>query len=77
MTSLTASTVLPWYNRVAREEGVWISFVPMQDLNEEWTDTKLYKKYGLTADEIAFIESMVRLMDVEQEISADDADKRR
>jgi site-specific DNA-methyltransferase (adenine-specific) len=34
----------------------------MQDLNEEWTDTKLYRKYRLNTDEIAFIESMVRPM---------------
>lgn len=39
------------------------SFVPMQDFNEEWTDEKLYKKYKLTKDEIAFIESMVRPME--------------
>jgi site-specific DNA-methyltransferase (adenine-specific) len=38
------------------------SFVPMQDFNEEWTDAKLYKKYGLTKDEVAFIDSMVRPM---------------
>lgn len=40
------------------------SLVPMQDLNEAWTDEKLYKKYGLTEDEIAFIESMVRPMEL-------------
>lgn len=39
------------------------SFVPIQDFNEEWTDEKLYKKYGLTQDEIDFIESMIRPMD--------------
>ncbi len=39
------------------------SFVPMQDFSEPWTDEKLYKKYGLDADEIAFIESMVRPME--------------
>lgn len=39
------------------------SFVPMQDFSEPWDDAKLYKKYGLTADEIAFIESMVRPME--------------
>lgn len=39
-------------------------FVPMQDFNEPWTDKKLYAKYGLTADEIAFIESMIRPMDL-------------
>lgn len=38
------------------------AFVPMQDFNEAWTDEKLYKKYGLDEDEIAFIESMVRPM---------------
>jgi site-specific DNA-methyltransferase (adenine-specific) len=39
------------------------AFVPIQDFSEPWTDEKLYKKYGLTEDEIAFIESMVRPMD--------------
>ena len=39
------------------------SFVPMQDFSEEWTDEKLYAKYGLTEDEIAFIESMIRPME--------------
>ena len=38
------------------------SLVPMQDFSESWTDEKLYKRYGLTEDEIAFIESMVRPM---------------
>lgn len=38
-------------------------FVPQQNFNEEWTDEKLYKKYGLTQDEIAFIEKMIRPMD--------------
>ena len=38
-------------------------FVPMQDFNESWTDEKLYVKYGLTKDEIAFIESMIRPME--------------
>lgn len=39
------------------------SFVPIQDFTEEWTDEKLYAKYGLTDDEIAFIESMIRPME--------------
>lgn len=38
--------------------------VPMQDFNEQWTDEKLYIKYGLSVDEIAFIESMIRPMDL-------------
>ena len=39
------------------------SFVPMQDFNEEWNDEKLYKKYGLSQEEIEFIESMIRPME--------------
>jgi len=42
------------------------SFVPMQDFTQEWTDEKLYKKYGLTKEEIAFIESMIRPMENSQ-----------
>ncbi|MBU0614152.1 Eco57I restriction-modification methylase domain-containing protein [Patescibacteria group bacterium] len=35
-------------------------FIPLQDFTHEWTDEKLYKKYNITKDEIAFIESMIR-----------------
>ena len=38
-------------------------FVPLQDFTQEWTDDKLYKKYGLTAKEIAFIESTIKPME--------------
>ena len=37
--------------------------IPLQDFDEEWTDEKLYRKYGLTAEEIAYIEKMVRPME--------------
>ena len=40
-------------------------FVPVQDFSESWTDEKLYKKYGLTEEEITFIESMIRPMELE------------
>ena len=39
-------------------------FIPLQNFNEEWTDEKLYKKYDLTQEEIDFIESMIRPMDL-------------
>ena len=38
-------------------------FVPDQDFMETWTDEKLYKKYELTEEEIAFIESTIRVME--------------
>ncbi|MGN0845355.1 MAG: Eco57I restriction-modification methylase domain-containing protein [Kiritimatiellia bacterium] len=38
------------------------SLVPLQDFSKPWTDEELYKKYGLSAEEIAFIESMIRPM---------------
>lgn len=43
------------------------SLVPNQDFNESWTDEKLYKKYGLTQEEIDFIESMIRPMELTNE----------
>ena len=38
--------------------------VPMQDFSKAWTDAELYAKYGLTDEEVAFIESMVKPMEV-------------
>ena len=38
-------------------------FVPLQDFSKPWTDEELYKKYGLTDEEIQFIESMIRPME--------------
>ena len=38
------------------------AFVPELPMDREWTDEMLYKKYGITKDEIAFIESMIRPM---------------
>ena len=35
------------------------AFVPDLPLKGEWTDAKLFKRYGLTEDEIAFVESQV------------------
>ena len=37
--------------------------VPIQDFSKPWTDEELYAKYGLTEEEIAFIESMIRPME--------------
>ena len=39
------------------------SFVPVQDFSKPWTDEELYAKYGLTEEEITFIESMIRPME--------------
>ena len=34
--------------------------IPLQDFSEEWTDEKLYKKYGLEQKEINFINSVIK-----------------
>ena len=39
------------------------SFVPIQDYSEPWTDEKLYAKYGITPDEQAYIESLIKPME--------------
>ena len=38
-------------------------FVPILNYSESWNDVKLYAKYRLTNEEIAFIESMIRPME--------------
>ena len=42
-------------------------FVPMQDFSEEWSDEKLYKMYKITKDEIDFIKTMVRPLELSGE----------
>ncbi|MCE2690005.1 MAG: Eco57I restriction-modification methylase domain-containing protein [Rubrivivax sp.] len=44
--------------------GVY-AFVPDVPLDQEWTDAKLYQRYGLGPEEIAFIESQVAAHDGE------------
>jgi site-specific DNA-methyltransferase (adenine-specific) len=39
------------------------SWVPIQEWDRQWTDKALYKKYKLTADEIEYIETVIRPMD--------------
>ena len=53
------STILLTQN-IAKDK---FQFVPLQDFSHPWTDEMLYKKYGLTDEEIAFIESMIRPME--------------
>ena len=41
------------------------TFVPRQTWDRQWTDEALYEKYGLTDEEIAFVEKIVRPMDLD------------
>ncbi len=54
------------------------TFVPTQDWTKQWTDADLYAKYGLNDDEIAFIEKIVRPMeltsDLLDDVSVDEGD---
>ena len=43
------------------------AFVPQQDFSEEWTDEKLYLKYGITKKEQDFIDTLIRPMEVSYE----------
>jgi site-specific DNA-methyltransferase (adenine-specific) len=38
-------------------------FVPVQDWNQTWADEKLYKKYNITDDEKAFIDTVIKPVD--------------
>jgi site-specific DNA-methyltransferase (adenine-specific) len=54
------------------------TFVPTQAWTKSWTDADLYAKYGLNDEEIAFIEKVVRPMELTNdlfgEISVDEGD---
>lgn len=42
------------------------SFVPMQDFSKPWTDEEIYEKYGITEEEQAFIDSLIKPMDLSE-----------
>ena len=44
------------------------AFVPTQEWKKQWTDADLYAKYGLTSNEIAFIEKIVRPLDINRDL---------
>lgn len=44
------------------------TFVPKQDWSQPWTDADLYARYGITQDEIDFIEKVVRPMDMSSDL---------
>ena len=54
-------------------KGVY-RLVPIQDFSRAWTDAELYAKYGLTPDEIAFIEQMVRPMTLAEDVLSPEGD---
>ena len=43
------------------------SFVPIQDFSKAWTDEDLFQKYGLEEEEIAYIERLIKPMDIDDE----------
>jgi len=40
------------------------SFVPTQDFSKPWTDRMLYEKYGLSSDDIDYIEKLIKPMEI-------------
>jgi len=50
------------------------TFVPTQDWTRQWTDEDLYAKYGISESEIAFIEKVVRPMNLTDNISDEGGD---
>ncbi len=51
--------------------GKVYTFVPTQDWTRHWTDEDLYAKYGITEAEIAFIEKVVRPMELDEMTQTD------
>jgi site-specific DNA-methyltransferase (adenine-specific) len=40
------------------------TWVPIQTWDRQWTDEELYAKYGLTKSQIAYIESVIKPMNL-------------
>ena len=57
-------SILSFSQDITRER---FRYVPLQDFAIPWTDKELHKKYGITKDEIAFIENMIRPMELNSE----------
>lgn len=57
-------SLLSFSQDITRER---FAYVPLADMDESWTDEKLYKKYSLTKEEVSFIESMIRPMELGNE----------
>ena len=53
------------------------TFVPTQEWTKQWTDEDLYAKYGISASEIAFIEKIVRPMDLDSNVFDECSCRRR
>lgn len=52
------------FNRIQKNtSNQTFALIPIQDFSKPWTDEELYAKYGLTQEEIDFIESMIRPME--------------
>jgi site-specific DNA-methyltransferase (adenine-specific) len=50
--------------------GVY-EYVPVLDFSKAWTDDELYAKYDLTSEEISFIDSMIKPMELGGATDAD------
>jgi site-specific DNA-methyltransferase (adenine-specific) len=49
------------------------TFVPLQQWTKPWTDEDLYARYDLSAEEIEFVEKLVRRMDLATDPGAEAA----
>ena len=47
-------------------------YVPVQDFNESWDDKKLSLEYGLTEDEVKFINSMIKQSNLSKNTEVDE-----
>ncbi|MBQ1437653.1 MAG: restriction endonuclease, partial [Ruminococcus sp.] len=63
MTKLFRFLVLLQKNTQHAPKRVY-QYVPLQDFSKPWTDEELYAKYGLTDEEIVFIDSMIKPMEL-------------
>lgn len=59
-TKFVTFLVVMCNNVKQRLSNIHFNCVPLQNFNQCWNDTALYKKYGLTTEEINYIETVIK-----------------
>ena len=56
---------LMWLRKIGQHASQSVySWVPIQTWDREWTDEALYKKYGISSEQITYIESKIKPMEL-------------
>jgi hypothetical protein len=60
-----AISLLLWLRTIGQHASRSVyTWVPVQTWDREWTDEELYKKYGLSQEQVEYIEFLIKPMEI-------------